>query len=549
MASDAADPIVITCAGGFALVNGVAPNTGPVTCRAVNRLSVTGGPGDNRIDASRFALAPLMDTQGVSASAEIDGGAGDDDIRGPTMGIARMVGGAGSDRLEGNGIERYAFGEATSEEVDTIVDPSRPVCSPSFFDLNSYNVTTYSVSWDALDFTALPADDGVVVDSSAPAGLLARHRNRTVRLVSGGGIAIEAIAGGAGADVLSGGCMVVGNAGDDRLTGSVARGDLVLGGPGADRLAGSGGPDLLAGGQGADSLDGGQGADTLSGGPQDDALAGGPAGDAYLFGTADGPQTDTLVEGVTRGLDVLSLEFSGSVFADLASHGPLLASAESTRVLVAPALAWNVEGVIGGSGDDRLLGNPGANHFWSGGGNDRMVGGRGDDTYHLNWIASMPNAAYGHWGGGWVGPFDPEDVPAHSPWDERLPVSTVEIVERARGGRDTLDAAEIFLPEGDREPIDGQLEGGARIDLSAPRWLMRSREIRAAASPGSSAHLERIRGTSYGDFLIGNAAANVLEGRRGADVVAGRGGRDTCVVHAREDKLRGCERIRAGGPL
>jgi Ca2+-binding RTX toxin-like protein len=550
VASDAADAIAVTCYAGFVVVNGAAPQTGQLACSALNRLNVTGGPGDNRIDVAGITLFPIYPgaSRGITSSATIDGGAGDDVIRGPTRAIVRITGGPGSDRLEGNAIDRYVFGAAQSPELDTIVERATPWCVPSFADTNQLNLTIWTVAWDALDFGGLAADDGVVVDGTAPAGLLAQHRNRTVRLAGAGGVALEAIAGGDGGDVIAGGCMVVGNGGDDRLSGTAARGDLVLGGPGADALAGAGSDDVLAGGADGDTLDGGAGADSLFGGPGDDELVGGAGGDAYLFDWSDGAQSDTVAEGRANGVDVLALRFTGPVVAKLAPEGPTLATAERTTVLGRPGTAGNLEGLIGGTSNDRLTGNAGANHFWSGGGLDLVDGRGGDDTYHVNWLASMPSPAYAYWDSAWFGPFEREVIPAYSPWDEGS-ISTLRVLERPQGGRDAIDLVERFAPEGDREPIDGGLESGVRVDLSAGRWILRSPELRVeSARARGGALLEIVRGSWQADTLIGNAANNELEGRQGADHVDGRAGHDTCLVHERADRLRSCERLRDHDP-
>ena len=50
--SDAADGIAVTCVGAQVKVNGNDPLASPLSCSAVVKLVVNGGPGDNTINLS-----------------------------------------------------------------------------------------------------------------------------------------------------------------------------------------------------------------------------------------------------------------------------------------------------------------------------------------------------------------------------------------------------------------------------------------------------------------------------------------------------------------
>jgi hypothetical protein len=163
----------------------------------------------------------------------------------------------------------------------------------------------------------------------------------------------------------------------------------------------------------------------------------------------------------------------------------------------------------------------------------------------------MPYGAYGYWEEPWGGPFERGGMPGRTHYQlDAVPPSLVRVLERARGGRDTLDFAERFVSsEISSSRLEGQLDEGVTVDLSHPRFLVEAAVIEVvAARPGVSAHIEGARGTAYNDTLIGNRAANVLEGRHGGDVVRAGRGRDTCLVYRREDELVGCERVRAANP-
>jgi Ca2+-binding RTX toxin-like protein len=543
--SDGADAIVVACAGGQVLVNGAAPDTGPLQCGLVARLEVIGGPGDNRIDLGGIRPVSSGPSRGENSSALIDGGAGDDTIVGPTGGLVRIVGGPGSDRMQthASSIDKYVFEPAAFAERDTIVEPVQGACSPSYSETDQPNLTWWTVPWDAIDFTALGPDDPLTFDARSPDGVLASHRNRTI--VNGGvaGIAFEAVAGGAGNDRIDGMCMALGGAGDDSLTGW-AYADLLLGGPGADVLFGGGGRDKLVGDDGADRLNGGDGDDTLDGGRGNDVLDGWNQDDVYVFSDVHGMQTDTVTERPGRGgLDVLSFDFPRPtrVLADLSSSSGVIARAGRLVVRGDERVARALEGVIGGGGGDRMVGNDRANHFWSGGGTDYAAGGRGHDVYHVDWTASMPYGAY-RWGEYWGGPFERAE-PGRSVAESGR--AFLRIAESRGGGFDTVDVADrIVISPGIGTRLEGQISAGVRIDLTAPQWVVRTRSVGAlTALRGGARHLEGVRGTLYADTVVGNAAANRLEGRQGADRVFGGAGRDVCLTARDGDRLRGCEQL------
>jgi len=137
--------------------------------------------------------------------------------------------------------------------------------------------------------------------------------------------------GGAGDDVIDSadvnppevGSQLSGDDGDDVLRGE----GLLEGGPGRDRLSGGPAADTLLGGAGSDVIDGGAGEDKVS----------------FADDTA-------------------------GVVVDLADPGPD-GGDEVT----------GVEGVVGGSGDDRIAGDDGANWIDGGPGRDAIAGRGGDD--------------------------------------------------------------------------------------------------------------------------------------------------------------------------
>jgi RTX calcium-binding nonapeptide repeat (4 copies) len=224
-----------------------------------------------------------------------------------------------------------------------------------------------------------------------------------IELTADGGPGNDVLKGASDAGVLSGG------AGDDQLDGGEGP-DKLDGGDGFDLLSGGVGYDELNGGAGGDQLHGGDEVyfpggdeiavddhgDSLNGGGGPDQLSGGRGNDSLTDGDRDGPAADagpgpdTLNGG--RGSDMLS--YAGrtspvSVRAGVSGDAGEADERDSIR---------GIENVLGGAGDDRLVGDHranwlrgrggddaldgrgGADELWGGRGDDRLLGGRDGDV-------------------------------------------------------------------------------------------------------------------------------------------------------------------------
>jgi Ca2+-binding RTX toxin-like protein len=245
-----------------------------------------------------------------------------------------------------------------------------------------------------------------------------------------GGLGNDRLSGGDGDDTLDGGPgadRMTGGRGNDTVTyathtagvsvsldgktndGAPGEGDYVsndvetvVGGSGDDVLLGGIGKDTLRGGDGNDRIDGGSGSDVLDGGPGVDTLdyssrfvgvtVNLAAGTATTFGETDrisgfenviGSHRDDRITGDAGpnrldgggGFDTVSYATRTSgvtVTLDGRANDGALSEGDN----VTPS----VEGVMGGSGNDRLTGNSRANTLRGGGGNDVLMGGRASDV-------------------------------------------------------------------------------------------------------------------------------------------------------------------------
>lgn len=161
---------------------------------------------------------------------------------------------------------------------------------------------------------------------------------------------------------LGGNDTICASGGDDTIYGGRGN-DSVDGGPGRDRIFGENGNDTLNGAAGdEDAVDGGPGDDRVSGGPGDFDLLVGGAGRDWIDG---GPGSH----------DIASYEAAG---------GGLEVDLGAGRVGGAEREPLSgIEDVLGGAGNDTLIGAAAsANRLDGGPGDDRLVGvGPGDRAY------------------------------------------------------------------------------------------------------------------------------------------------------------------------
>jgi len=150
----------------------------------------------------------------------------------------------------------------------------------------------------------------------------------------------------------AGGGVVTGTDGDDTLIGG-AGDDTLIGGPGDDVLIGGAGNNLLEGDQGNDTVLGGSGNDTIVGGhgEGDDVYNGGGGVNTVTYTSANLPIQVDLAAGTASGDPAIGVD----------------------------ALT-GIQNVGGGSGNDTLLGDSGANFLRGGLGDDLLVGRGGDDS-------------------------------------------------------------------------------------------------------------------------------------------------------------------------
>ena len=245
-----------------------------------------------------------------------------------------------------------------------------------------------------------------------------------------GGFGIDRLYGGDGADTIYGGDnpdLIDGGSGDDRLYGESSGSDIngsdqivggsgndfISGGTGIDKLSGGSGDDKIYGdqdtdpfthgGDGNDYVDGGTGGDILYGDNGDDVLVGGADQDQLFGGRGDdiirpGDPTGALTIGTdevlggdgvndegntpgTIGFDIVDFSDNSyrpdGVTFDLANQANPAVTVNGTPTQIA---TFQIEGVIGSLGNDKLTGDDGSNWLVGGAASDTLTGAGGNDV-------------------------------------------------------------------------------------------------------------------------------------------------------------------------
>ncbi|MDP2989064.1 MAG: calcium-binding protein, partial [Kiritimatiellota bacterium] len=406
------DTIVSSNDSDFVLTDALLTrSTGSVfTLSNIENASLTGGNGDNLLDASAF----------TAGNVTLSGGNGND----------TLLGGSGNDTLTGgSGNDTYIF-SGSALGTDTINEAA-------------------NADSDTLDFSGFTPDGtpGITLNLASTASQTVNPGDLILRLQTS--TSIENVIGSAGADTITGNSrnnIFTGGGGDDILSGGTGNDtynfdvdealgtdtiieaagggtdtldftgsdasvtvdlaitinqsinvnlNLVLastqienvtGGSGNDAIIGNSLNNLLSGGDGDDTLiglggndtlNGGNGNDFLDGGSGNDSLNGGDGDDTYYFDTDSALGTDTLTDIAGGGTDTLDFSVStGSLNVDLNQSLSQVINANLTLVLGAS----EIETVLGGSGNDTITGNSRDNTLFGGNGNDTLHGGDGNDT-------------------------------------------------------------------------------------------------------------------------------------------------------------------------
>jgi len=553
---------------------------------------------------------------GDAGNNDIWGLAGDDTLNGGAAGADFLLGGDGNDVVNGSG-----------SDGDTLVggDGSDTLTGSDGNDAIYANIGVSTATGNTLLTSFL--DDGDVDTVSGGAGNDTIHVGMGDNADGGDGttdtlyvtfdtlsgpLVIDLSTGGAAAlSAISGGTYtnferysLFGTAANDSITGDAgvnnlwgrAGDDLIYGGDSGDLLGGNDGDDTLFGGNGNDSLYGGAGADAMYGEAGDDTL--------FVFsGSQNEPFSpgDDMIDG-GDGVDTLSFnptvigDQQGFAYAITANVTVNLSITGPQNTGVGIFTITNVENVVGGQGNDLLIGNGGGNFLWGGDGNDYLIGLDGNDNLYggyaddilrgdagvdffnggdgkdrvsfYNFFATqgvvadlrtqtISNDGFGNsetmvsiegLGGGtrFVDTFHGNDLDNTLigetgdflygyGGDDFLQLGGLPAVVDGGSGEDQiLFQGGRLVDRGDGVAVEQYASQGVNVDLSAGMILNDG-----FGNSGAIVSIEHVAGSTLNDFIRGDAGNNWIAGREGDDILIGMDGDDTLLGGAGDDLLYG----------
>lgn len=499
------------------------------------RFNISGGLGDDTLSGGVGGAVSLSGGAGDDlfvlrgALAWVDGGDGDDEIRGATLND-EIHGGAGNDLLivdlstANQGVD---LGGRTEIAGWTGIESYAGRLTRFDDTLRGGALTTDSDGGGGID--ELWLDYSGPASPSSTGAIYFTHQGYSASLITpiGGmglgspiflqGFEIYRVIGTPNADVIElgdGSDLARGGDGNDRLTGGQGQ-DTLLGEDGDDRLvAGRSGGSILRGGAGNDTIMVQSPDDTVSGGAGHDTLelALGALGHGVMLGIgSDQPAWSgiemlmgdlTNFDDVLRltwatgsigggiGTDLLILDYAGSPAVSISYEADLL------RVLLPADGGENFTYLYGFELFD-LRGATGADNLWGQQLDDRLNGYLGDDTLRGLDGDDLLLGGAGH---DVLGGDQGDDTLNGSSGDDRLEGNLGEDLLDGGSGDDVLTGGaghDTLLGGGAEDALFG---GGGRDDLD---------------------------GGSGDDRLFGGGGNDRLNGGRGHDALVGEDGNDT----------------------
>jgi Ca2+-binding RTX toxin-like protein len=297
-----------------------------------------------------------------------------------------LTGGAGADTLNGGaGSDTAAWGWSTAGVAVDILNSMLSGDAAGDTLISIENLAGGSGA-DALSGTGAAN----ILDGGAGADVLTGRGGNDIYYVDDDGDAVVELAGGGSDEVRTAlgyyslayaeNVETLRYVGGDAFAGWGGEGnDLLFGGAGGDTLAGGAGIDTLYGGAGGDVLYGEDDGDVLDGGAGGDYLVGGIGNDVYLIDDAD----DQIEEFEGEGIDLVYSALAEYALPDEVEN--LTANGADGQFLTGNALANIILGgtygdaLAGAGGNDELRGQTGADFLDGGEGDDLLVGGADAD--------------------------------------------------------------------------------------------------------------------------------------------------------------------------
>ena len=523
-----------------------------------------GGGSETIIDVENMTMGGGHDhVTGSSLANVLSGGDGNDDLAG-LAGDDTLYGGDGNDVLDGGADDDWIYGGIGNDSIG----------GGAGDDHLWGNDGNDTVNGGAGNDSIFGGDGADVLDGGADADTIAGGAGDD-RISGGGGV--DDLDGGDGADTVDYTFSTLGwtvSLTFQTATPTIGQTESVRNfegarmGSGNDRVRGTSAANSLYGGAGKDELAGLGGDDWLDGEIGDDVLAGGSGNDILIGGA---------------GFDIASYEEEAAgVLVDLGQVGFQNTGGAGSDLL------QDIEGVIGSQHDDWLIGNDGNNQLFGGLGQDQMFGGDGADILDggggndnlfggnsndvliggdgIDWASYLfqttgvlvdlnTQNAQNTIGAGLDTLIGIENVAGTAHADVLIGNSGANRLEGG-SGNDVLTGGagnDVLIAGNGNDTVNGGLgndvlEGGTGVDwanyntgLGAGVTIDLTSETQNTGGAGIDTlrDIENVLGSSFGDSLTGNDAANELHGEGGNDWIWGNGGNDIVNGGAGDDAIAG----------
>ncbi len=214
-------------------------------------------------------------------------------------------------------------------------------------------------------------------------------------------------------------------------------------------------------------------------------LAGGAGNDVYRF-DADTSLGNIALDESGGGVDTLDFAATSTVALNINLGTSLLQSVHATNLGLDLKSSTTFENVIGGGGNDIIVGNNLANTIAGGNGNDLVTGGGASDTMS----GGLGNDTF--------------------LFADTTTAETDTLTELPDQGTDALDFSSLT----------------SEVTISLATSLVQTVHTKRSLKLNSSATFENLIGGTAGDTLLGNSLINKLIGNSGNDNLTGSGNDD-----------------------
>ncbi len=272
----------------------------------------------------------------------------------------------------------------------------------------------------------------------------------------------------------------------------------IIGDDNANVLNGTPVDDIIDGKGGNDQIDGKGGNDVITAGAGNDQVKGGDGSDRFVVAGTN-PDADG-ADRYDGGSGSDTLDFSSSTRA-------VRLDLEDGTTRFGSDTIVNVENLTGGSADDRLSGNAGANTLRGGGGNDQLDGERGNDTL------------YGDGGRDRLMGGEGDDSLDGGEGNDELDGDKGNDMLAGGAGTDQLAGGE------GNDSLDGG-EDNDRLDGDKGNDLLKG---------GNG--IDELDGAEGNDTLMGGTGNDDLDGGKGNDILVGGAGNDSLIGGAGSDRF------------